>query len=345
MLSTSVRPSRPRPLALVALVTAILLLAACASSGGAPTDDGGAEPGDRFPVTIEHIYGSTQIDAEPHRVLTLGLSDHDALLAFGVKPIAVSEWYGGYPSAVWAWATDELEEAEPVVLNEGERDEANPPFEEIAALEPDLIISLYNGTTQEQYDSLSKIAPTVLPTEEFSNFSITWQESVRVVGKVLGRSDDGEELITELEEKFADVATAHPQFEGKEVIVAERFEAGTTVVRSGNDMRALFFEQLGFIIPTELGGIEADEYDELAVSDELMTELSKDLLVWNVGFSPEVRKQLEGNAIYQSLPVVQDDRVLWVEDEVVSGAFSWGTVLSLEYALEELTPELEQVTG
>lgn len=333
-----------RPVMLVVLVTAIVFLAACSSSGGEPTGDQDAETGGPFPVSIEHIYGSTQIDAEPQRVLTLGLSDQDALLAFGIKPIAVSEWYGEYPSAAWPWATDELGDAKPVVLNEGQRDEANPPLEEIAALQPDLIVSLYNGTTKEQYDKLSKIAPTVLPTKEFSNFSITWQESVRVVGKVFGRSDDGEELIAELEKKFADVATANPQFAGQEVVVAERFEAGSTVVRSGNDMRALFFEQLGFDIPTELGGVERDQYGELVLSDELMPELSKDLLVWNVGFSPEARKQVEGISIYKSLPVVQDGRVLWIEDEVVSGAFSWGTVLSLDYALEKLTPELEKVT-
>ena len=50
--------------------------------------------------------------------------------------------------------------------------------------------------------------------------------------------------------------------------------------------------------------------------------------------------------LYPTLPVVQAGRVLWIEDPVVSGAFSWGTVLSLDYALEQLVPRVaETVTG
>lgn len=119
-------------------------------------------------MTIEHLYGTTMIEEEPERIVTLGLWDQDPLLALGVAPVAVSEWYGEYEHATWPWARDELGDAEPVVLNGGVRDEANPPLEEIAALEPDLIISLYNATTQAQYEQLSQIAPVVLPGEEFS---------------------------------------------------------------------------------------------------------------------------------------------------------------------------------
>jgi iron complex transport system substrate-binding protein len=71
-----------------------------------------AEPADAaFPVTIEHKYGETTIDAEPTRIVSIGFGEHDGLLALGVVPIAVRDWYGDQPYATWPWAQDELGDA------------------------------------------------------------------------------------------------------------------------------------------------------------------------------------------------------------------------------------------
>lgn len=321
---------------------ALLGLAACRPTSDSDPAPEASQPTEQaqFPVTIEHGYGTTTIPAPPTRVITLGLSDQDPLLAMGVIPIAVSPWFGDYPSATWPWAQDELGSAEPVVLNGGVRDESNPGLEEIAALEPDLILSLYNGTTAEQYEQLSKIAPTVVPTKDFLGFQITWQEATRTVGAALGREDEALALVAGLEESFANAAAEHPEFDGKVAVVAERYKPGETVVRTRNDVRAKFFEQLGLTIPTEIAGIEPKANGELYVPDELITELSQDLLVWNVGFAPEARSTVEDISLYANLPVVKQDRVLWIEDEVTAGAFTWGTVLSLQYALDTLLPEV-----
>lgn len=342
--SLEVRVSYFAPRALLALLAAAAVGTACA----APAPPEVPEPAvdGAFPVTVDHAYGRTEIPAEPVRVLTLGLSDQDPLLALGVTPVAVYPWYGDYESATWPWAQDELGDARPTVLAGGVRNEAEPPLEEIASLRPDLILSLYNGTTEEQYQQLSAIAPTVVPDEEFLDFTITWQEATRATGEALGREDEALALVERLEQEFAEAAAAHPEFAGQRVVVAERFEPGQSVVRSGNDVRARFFADLGFEVPTEVGGVRPDEFGEIMVSDELMGELSRDLLVWNVGFAPEERAAVEASPLYPTLPVVQAGRVLWIEDPVVSGAFSWGTVLSLDYALEQLVPRVaETVTG
>jgi iron complex transport system substrate-binding protein len=54
-----------------------------------------------FPLTIKHKYGSTTIEKVPERIVTVGLTDHDALLALGVVPVGTTEWFGEYPSSVW----------------------------------------------------------------------------------------------------------------------------------------------------------------------------------------------------------------------------------------------------
>src|SRR5690349_15122229 len=108
-----------------------------------------------FPVTIEHMYGSTTITKAPERVVSLGFAGHDNILALGVHPIAVRYWYGDYPHGVWPWAEDALGGTEPVVLK------GDINIEQIAALRPDLILAISSGITREQYDLLSQIAPTV----------------------------------------------------------------------------------------------------------------------------------------------------------------------------------------
>ena len=75
-----------------------------------------------FPVTIDHKYGSTTIEAEPKRVVVVGLREQDALLALGVVPVATTEWYGKHPGAIFPWAKDELGDAKvPTVLTTDRR--------------------------------------------------------------------------------------------------------------------------------------------------------------------------------------------------------------------------------
>src|SRR5690606_11386452 len=98
-------------------------------------------PGDGvFPVTVEHAFGATTIEAEPQRVVSIGFAEHDNILALGVTPVAVRDWYGNQPFATWPWAQDELGDAEPEVLPSAELN-----FEQIATLDPDVIIGVNSG--------------------------------------------------------------------------------------------------------------------------------------------------------------------------------------------------------
>ena len=98
----------------------------------APDTTGTAPAGDTFPVTVEHALGTTTIEAEPTRVVTVGVTEQDFVLAVGVIPVGVTEWYGEQPYATWPWAQDELGDAKPEVLTT----EDGLDYERIAALEP-----------------------------------------------------------------------------------------------------------------------------------------------------------------------------------------------------------------
>src|SRR3954467_497614 len=112
-----------------------------------------AEPG-AFPVTIEHKYGSPTTSAERERVVVVGLREQDALLALGVVPVATTEWYGKHPGAIFPWAKAALGNAKvPTVLSSTD----GIQIEKVAAQRPDLILGIYSGMTEKEYNALSRI--------------------------------------------------------------------------------------------------------------------------------------------------------------------------------------------
>ncbi|ADB52702.1 ABC transporter substrate-binding protein [Conexibacter woesei] len=350
--STAPRPRLRHALALLLALGAALLLSACgsddSSSDGASAtaaqsagNTTSAQSG-AFPVTIEHKLGTTEIPAAPERVVTLGLSDQDAVLALGVAPIAVTDWYGDHPYAVWPWAQRQLGDARPTVLARGEfTGNQAYDYEELLKLRPDLILALYGGVTQKQYDTLSKIAPTVLQPRGVVDYGIPWQTATEVAGRALGRAEEARALVAEVDARFAAAARAHPQFDGRSAVVAERFEDGSSFARSPTDPRTRFLTSLGFRLPAEIARRSGDK-DGATISDERFDLLDNDLLLWNLGFAPEARRTLDDSDLYQQLDVVRDGRVVYVTDPLASAALTWSTVLSIPYALDRVLPQLDR---
>ena len=105
--------------------TLILLLAAVSLSACGSDDESSSaagegttrtEPAAAFPVTVEHRFGIDDRRRRPERIVVVGYTEQDIVLALGAGPIATTEWYGDQPYAVWPWAQDRLGGAEPTVL-------------------------------------------------------------------------------------------------------------------------------------------------------------------------------------------------------------------------------------
>lgn len=108
-------------------------------------------------MTLTHLFGQTVIKEPPKRVVSAGFTEQDDLLAVGVVPIAVTNWFGDQPFAVWPWSAPKLGGARPVVLNL----DNGIPVDQIAGLKPDLIVAVNAGLDADTYQKLSAIAPTV----------------------------------------------------------------------------------------------------------------------------------------------------------------------------------------
>jgi iron complex transport system substrate-binding protein len=249
----------------------------------------------------------------------------------------VTDWYGDYANAAWPWAQEALGDATVVVMP---RNNDQVDIEKVVALSPDLILGLYSGMTRQEYDRLSQIAPTIAPPGDHPAFGTPWQEMTRTAGAALGRPQLAEELIAGVEERLAAARTEYPEFAGRSAVVGERFD--TYFVRSATDPRTRFLTDLGFELPQEIADLAGDR-DGAPISDERLDLLDRDLLLWNIGFVPEVEDALAGNRLYQGLRVAREGRDLFLTDPVLSGALTFSTVLSIPYAIDGLLPQLSAV--
>lgn len=324
-----------RPLVCLAIFS--MLLAACAPTvSGIPT----AQPtaaNSAYPVTIAHKYGETTISKFPERIVLVGLVEQDALLALGVVPVATSEWYGKRPGAVFEWAADKLGSAPiPVVLNSVEIN-----FEQIASLKPDLIVGLYAGITQDTYNTLSKIAPTVAQPKEYVDYGIPWQELTRKIGLIVGKSAEAEALVAKVEADFAAARTAHPEFAGKTGIVASTwgFADGNYYAYHSQDPRNRFMTSLGFTVPGEVDKLAGKEYGA-TISLERLDIVDVDALVWITIGEKDVQQQ-KSAPLYSKTKAAKEGRdIFLLETDPVYDALNFNTVLSLPFALEKMLPRL-----
>ncbi len=211
------RSSRP----LLALLVVALMVAGCGSdddSGGGDTQPAKASAEEAaFPAKVEHQFGTTTVPAEPKRIVVVGVTEQDTVLALGYKPIAATEWYGDQPSAVWPWAQDELGGSKPTVLDVTDGFQ----FEKIAGLRPDLIIGVNAGMDRTDYKKLSRLAPTVAAAKGSTASFSPWDEQVGLIAAALGKPEEGHALIERIKSDYAKAAEAHPEFAGKTVTFSQ----------------------------------------------------------------------------------------------------------------------------
>ena len=90
--------TRTRLLLPLLAASVLLTLAGCGSSEiqDAP-NAGSSKPtaaAGSFPAEATHRFGTTVVPKRPERIVVVGLTEQDAVLALGYKPIATTEWYG-----------------------------------------------------------------------------------------------------------------------------------------------------------------------------------------------------------------------------------------------------------
>jgi len=334
----SSRPVVRRRLAALLVVGLVAVTGAC---GDDEDDAGAATPqttaGDgAFPVTIEHAFGRTEITSAPERIVTVGLTEQDTVLALGLAPVGVTEWHGEQPHATWPWAQDELGDAEPDVLRTAD----GLQVERIAALEPDLILGLNAGLDETTYDQLTAIAPTVAHPVGAEAYFSPWREQTLMIGRALGMADDAEALVDGIDEQFAAAAADNPEFDGASVVFLQNAFYDNQAIAYQEGLSTDFLTDLGFEVPSELDPFVGEEEGSQAFIplEQLSVLDAADVLLWGTE-GPDDRTALEAVPVYHGLEAVQDGRLVFT-DGLTAGAIYFTSPLSLPFVLEQIVPAL-----
>ena len=277
-----------------------------------------------------HVYGETRLSKPATRVVSLGYTSQDPLLALGIRPLAVRQWFGDEPYGVWPWARPLLGDAKPALIG------GEVSMEIVASLQPDLIVGIGSGISKAEYDILSQIAPVLMQPVGQTNYGTAWDELTMLLGRAVGKTELAGELVARTKGAFSAAKARHPDWAGKTGVCAYSF-GGETGAFVGPDTRARFLTELGFSRPAVLDAMPAPDSFYLNLSPEDLSPLDADVLIWIA--SSDDAGSIEAIPMRKTMRAAREGREIFA-GSLVRGALSFGSVLSLPFALERLEADL-----
>lgn len=326
-----------RPLLAVVAAAATLSLAACAGAadGNDPAGGGDAAGDGTFPVTITHAFGETVIESQPERVASVAWGNHEAALALGVVPVIMeaATWGDDDGDGVLPWVEDTI--AEMGVETPPTYDPTSGiDFEAVADSDPDIILAAYSGLTQEDYDTLTQIAPVVAYPDVA--WATTWQEMTIINGTALGLKTEAEELVASLEQTVTDTAAENPNLAGKGVAFSYIDPTDLSVFGFYTlaDPRAAFLPEIGMATPAVVEEASAGGEFWATVSSEAVDTLSDVDVLITYGDDTTLATA-QADPLYSRIPAVANGAVAILTDGTPLAASANPSPLSIPVMLSD----------
>ena len=331
-----------RVVPLVLASAAAVTLASCASE----TADESAGDAPAEGTVVEHALGETVIPEDVERVATVNWANHEVPLALGVVPVgmAAANFGDDDGDGVLPWQKDALDELggeEPVLFDETD----GIDFEAVADTDPDVILAAYSGLTQEDYDTLSKIAPTVAYPE--GPWATEWDDVIRYNAAGMNMADEGEALIDELQQEIDDSVARYPDLAGTKTMFlthVDTTDLSTVNFYTANDTRAAFFENLGLATPDAVA--EASESGEFSgsVSAEQVDVFDDVELIVTYG-DQELVDTLKADPVLSQMPAIENDAIVLMDGSGPMGTAANPTPLSISWVLDDYVDLLAEAAG
>ncbi|OZE84987.1 iron ABC transporter substrate-binding protein [Rhodococcus sp. 15-649-1-2] len=321
---------------------ASLALAGCSTSDTA--NDNAATPAAEgsFPVTVDHMYGETTVDALPERVATWGFGTTDAVLALGVVPVAIpSAEYGGGDDLMYPWVSDAIEDLggqTPVLLDNSAYE---LPVEQLLATDPDVLMAPHSGLTQAEYDAVTAAGvPVVAPPEEL--WSTPWRDVITTTGDVLGRAGEARDLVADLDQQVTDAGDQHPEFDGRSIAYVSE-AADVYYLLLPTDPRVELLENLGFTTPESVTSLSNGESPfSTTVSAENISKIDADIVFTQVDTDQALQEFLTSD-VSRQIPAVAKGAVAGFVGQEAGSAIG-PTALSIPFFLPTLVDGLADAT-
>lgn len=273
--------------------------------------------------TIEHQQGTTEVCGQPQRIAVLGPFVLEPLLALGIQPSSYADhvaWHQGdydNPSQDIPYLGEFVTQP---LINLGLA--SQPAIETLLKTKPDLILGT-NFNNADQYQTLSKVAPTIL---------LKWDEAdtnLRVIAQAIGHPEKAQPLLTDMRQKvetykddFATFVAAHPNI----LLLSSSQLQDIYVGNSAHGLCSSLLADLGFNLISPKGLKENQPGAPVPVSLEALTQAEADaLILLGSDFNQSTHsknfrehqlsslKQVwEKNAIAQSLKASKAGRVYFI---------------------------------
>lgn len=288
----------------------------------------------QYPITIKHALGETVIEKKPERVVTISWANHDIALALGVVPVGFSEANYGVQdgSRLLPWTKAKLEElgvTEPNLF----QDSDGLDFEAISDADPDVILAAYSGITQEDYTTLTQIAPVV--AYQKAPWVASWREQVLYDSMGMGMQAEGEQLIKDTENLIKEKVAAYPEIQGKKAAFAyiDPSDLSQLSIYAPGDPRGDFLIELGLPFPDALASLISDSF-YLQLSAENADALNDTDLIVAYG-DDKLLAALQADPLLGKVPAIQRGSVVMIENNTPLAAAGNPNPLSIAYTLDE----------
>ncbi|ARK32881.1 iron-siderophore ABC transporter substrate-binding protein [Halalkalibacter krulwichiae] len=331
----------------IAILT--IALAGCSQQSGLtaePKESDSKDIESENEIVINHAFGETIIDEKPERVVTISWANHDVALALGVVPVGFSAANYGVQdeSGMLPWTAEklkELGEENPTIF----QDTDGLDFEAISDAEPDVILAAYSGITQEEYDTLSEIAPVV--AYETGPWVTTWRDQIKFNSIGMGLEEEGKQLIADTEKLIQDKANEHAEIKGKKAAFAmiNATDLSKFYVYTPADPRGEFLAELGMEYPESIMSQIADSnsfYIELSAEN---ADALNDVEVLISYGDENTLKALQADPILGKVPAIERGSVVIIGDNTPLAASGNPNPLSIQYSIDEYLQLLSEAVS
>ncbi|ASO20362.1 iron complex transport system substrate-binding protein [Actinoalloteichus hoggarensis] len=322
------------------IAAAVIALAGCSTG----TDDHGdttTSTGDEtFPIVIESALGEAEITESPERVVTLGQGSTETAIALGRPPVGVERYdWGSDETGYLPWVHEAVTEAGdelPEQFTGGE----DIDFPAIVELAPDVILAPWSGITQEQFDILNDIAPTVAYPD--LAWSTDWDEQIELIGRALGMPDEAAALITDIEDQFSEAAASRPEYADITFSYIYTSGPGTLGVFLPDEQRVAMVSGLGLTVdPVVETFPETEGTDSALIGLEQADQLADSDLVFTFYSDPESRAETEEQPLYAAIPAVSRDSLVASDENPFVTASSMINPLTVPWTIDRYLPMID----
>ena len=251
-------------------------------------------------VTVTDMAGrEITLDAPATKVVALTASDCEILAALGAEDTLVGRGeYCDYPESV----------LEVPAVQSG----ADTNLEQIIALEPQVVIMAKMAQTEEQVAALEAAGIRVVVSDAQDIEGV--YTAIRLIGALVGRSDEAEALAADMQSTFADIA-AKSENTGKTVY----FEVSPLQWGLWTAGKGTFMDELATMCGLTNAFADVEGWAE--ISEEQVLERDPDYIVtisMYYGEGPTPVEEIKARAGWDALKAVQNDAIFNADSNEVS---------------------------